>query len=216
MSVILWDLDDTVLDTLEGRMHALAHAHETLLGTRVDPVALWRSHRGGTLEELGRRLLGHDYMTFAKVYRERYISLARDIRPYPGIELVLRSFHEAGLSMGIVTSKLSWVSTEELTTAGILHYFHSVVGSDDTDNHKPDPEPIHTALDRMMADDPSAAVFIGDSPADVWAARNAGVRSIAALWGTLDAELLLDATPDFTAKTPGEVLTILADVGFGQ
>ena len=216
MSVILWDLDDTLLDTLAGRMHALSHAHETLLGTKVDPEALWRSHRGGTLEELGRRLLGNDYMKFATVYRERYFSLVRDVRPYQGVEPVLRTFHEAGFEMGVVTSKLSWGATEELTTAGILQYFHTIVGSDDTDTHKPDPEPIHAALDRMLADDPSAAVFIGDSPADVWAARNAGIRSIAALWGTLDSELLLDATPDFTAKTPGEVLKILAEMGFGQ
>jgi HAD superfamily hydrolase (TIGR01509 family) len=216
VSVILWDLDDTLLDTLAGRMQALCHAHETLLGTKVDPEALWRSHRGGTLEELGRRLLGDDYRKFATVYRERYYGLVRDIRPYQGVEPVLRSFHEAGFQMGVVTSKLSWGATEELTTAGILQYFHTIVGSDDTDTHKPDPEPIHAALDRMLADDPSAAVFIGDSPADVWAARNAGIRSIAALWGTLDSELLLDATPDFTAKTPGEVLTILAEMGFGQ
>lgn len=216
MSVILWDLDDTLLHTLPGRMHALAYTHETLLGTKVDPEALWRSHRGGTLEDLGRRLLGDDYVKFATTYRERYYSLVRDIRPYPGVEPVLRSFHDAGFEMGVVTSKLAWGATEELTTAGILHYFHTIVGSDDTDCHKPDPEPIHTALDRMLADDPTAAVFIGDSPADVWAARNAGIRSIAALWGTLDAELLLDATPDFTATTPGEVLTILAEMGFGQ
>lgn len=216
MSVILWDLDDTLLDTLAGRMHALSHAHETLLGTKVDPEALWRSHRGGTLEDLARRLLGAEYGKFVTVYRDRYFSLGREIRPYPGVEPVLRSFHEAGFDMGIVTSKVAWGATEELTRAGILQYFHTVVGFDDTDAHKPDPEPIHAALDRMLAGDPPAAVFIGDSPADVWAARNAGIRSIAALWGTLDSELLLDATPDFTAKTPGEVLTILAEMGFGQ
>lgn len=216
MSVILWDLDDTLLDTLAGRMNALAYAHETLLGTKVGPEALWRSHRGGTLEELGRRLLGDDYLKFATVYRERYYCLVRDVRPYQGVEPVLRSFHEAGFSMGVVTSKVAWGATEELTAAGLLQYFHTIVGFDDTDSHKPDPEPIHAALDRMLVDEPSAAVFIGDSPADVWAARNAGICSIAALWGTLDSELLLDATPDFTAKTPGEVLTILAEMGFGQ
>lgn len=216
MSVILWDLDDTVLNTLPWRMSALAHAHETLLGTKVDPEALWRAHRGGTLEDLGRRLAGEHYRKFASVYRERYFGSARDIRPYPGVEPVLRSLHAAGFDMGIVTSKVSWGATEELTLAGILRYFHTVVGFDDTDNHKPDPEPIHAALDRMLADEPSAAVFVGDSPADIWAARNAGIRSIAALWGTLDAELLLDAMPDFTASNPGEVLTILTGAGFGR
>jgi HAD superfamily hydrolase (TIGR01509 family) len=216
VSVILWDLDDTLLDTLAGRMNALAYAHERLLGSKVDPEALWRSHRGGTLEDLARRLLGDGYREFVTTYRERYFGLRRDIQPYPGVEPVLRSFHDAGFSMGIVTSKVAWGATEELTAAGLLQYFHTIVGFDDTDGHKPDPEPIHAALDRMVADDPSAAIFIGDSPADVWAARNAGIRSIAALWGTLDSEMLLDATPDFAAKTPGEVLTILAEMGFGQ
>ncbi len=216
MSVILWDLDDTLLDTLAGRMQALAFAHERLLGSKVDPEALWRSHRGGTLEDLGRRLVGDRYREFATAYRERYFSLGSEIQPYPGVEPVLRTFHEAGFPMGVVTSKVTWGATEELASSGILRYFHTIVGFDDTDCHKPDPEPIHAALDRMVADDPPAAVFIGDSPADVWAARNAGIRSIAALWGTLDSELLLDATPDFTARTPGEVLTILAEMGFGQ
>jgi HAD superfamily hydrolase (TIGR01509 family) len=216
MSVILWDLDDTVLNTLRWRMKALAYAHETLLGTKVDPEALWRSHRGGTLEDLGRRLVGDDYREFASVYRERYFGSARDIRPYAGVEPVLRSFRAAGFDMGIVTSKVAWGATEELASAAILQYFHTIVGFDDTDNHKPDPEPIYAALDRMLADDPSAAVYIGDSPADIWAARNAGIRSIAALWGTLDAGLLLDAMPDFTAESPGEVLAILSGEAFGR
>ena len=58
MSALLWDLDDTLLITLPGRMKALAHAHEVCLGSRTDPEALWRSHRGGSLEAMGKRLLG--------------------------------------------------------------------------------------------------------------------------------------------------------------
>jgi phosphoglycolate phosphatase-like HAD superfamily hydrolase len=56
-------------------------------------------------------------------------------------------------------------------------------------------------------------IFVGDSPADIWAARNAGVTSVAALWGTIDSELLLDAMPDHTAATPGELLALAAEVG---
>ena len=216
MSVILWDMDDTLLNTLPGRIRALADAHEALLGTKVDAEALWRSHRGGTLEEMGQRLMAGDPVRFVAAYRERYYGQQRDIRPFEGVEAVLRTFHDGGFQMGIVTSKLAWGATDELTTAGLLQYFHTVVGADDTDSHKPDPEPIFLALDRMVADRPGDAVFIGDSPADIWAARNAGIRSIAALWGTLDTGLVLDATPDFTARSPGEVLTILAEMGFGQ
>jgi phosphoglycolate phosphatase-like HAD superfamily hydrolase len=86
-----------------------------------------------------------------------------------------------------------------------------VVGVDDTDAHKPDPAPVYEALDRLLIEPDQRVLFVGDSPADIWAARNAGVRSVAALWGTLDAELLLDALPDHTAKTPGEVLAVFAE-----
>jgi pyrophosphatase PpaX len=213
MMAILWDMDDTLLDTIAGRMIALAHAHETLLGTTVDPVELWRSHRGGSLEAMGQRLVGDDWARFARVYRERYYSLARDIRPYDGVEGVLRYFHGAEIPMAVVTSKVSYGAIEELTTAGLLGFFQAVVGADDTDNHKPDPEPVYAALDRMMIDADERVLFVGDSPADIWAARNAGVTSVAALWGTIDSEQLLDAMPDYTAKSPGEVLSIAAEIG---
>ncbi len=213
MNAVLWDMDDTLLDTLEGRMIALSHAHETLLGEPTDPIELWRSHKGGSLEAMGQRLMGDDWATFARVYRERYYSLVRDIRPYEGVEAVLRYFHGAAIPMGVVTSKVSYGAVEELTTAGLLGFFHSVVGADDTDLHKPDPEPIYLALDRMMIDHHENVLFVGDSPADIWAARNAGVKSVAALWGALDSELLLEALPDFTARTPGEVLSIAQEMG---
>ena len=211
MTAVLWDLDDTLLNTLPGRMTALAHAYETCLGSKTDPEALWRSHRGGTLEDMGRRLLGEqDYLRFVTTYRERYYSLVRPIEPYAGVVEVLEALQHAGVPMAVVTSKIAWGATEELTSAGLLQYFHSVVGVDDTDLHKPDPAPVYEALDRLLIEPSPSVVFVGDSPADIWAAKNAGVTSVAALWGTLDAELLLDALPDHTATTPDGVLEALA------
>jgi len=212
-AALLWDLDDTLLDTLPGRMRALAHAHESLLGTKTDPHALWASHRGGTLEDMGRRLVGDDYARFAKVYRDYYYALVRDVRAFPGIEDVLEECLAAEIPMAVVTSKVAWGATEELTSAGILRFFQAVVGFDDTELHKPDPEPIYTAMERICIDDADQIVFVGDTPADMWAARNAGCTSIAALWGTIDEVLLLDSMPDHTARTPDDVLAILKRVG---
>jgi AHBA synthesis associated protein len=69
---------------------------------------------------------------------------------------------------------------------------------------------VYEALDRLLIDVSPSVILVGDTPADIWAAKNAGIRSVAALWGTLDAELLLDAMPDYTAKTPGEVVAAFA------
>jgi len=211
MTVILWDLDDTLLDTLSVRMLALAHAHEVCLGTKTEPLALWKSHRGGSLEAMGVRLMGErDAAHFVSAYRDFYYKQDRAIEPFAGVVAVLESFRRAEVPMAVVTSKIAHGAVEELTSCGLLQYFRAVVGADDTDQHKPDPAPVYEALDRMLIDSPEGVIFVGDSPADIWAARNAGVRSVAALWGTLDPELLLDAMPDHTAKTPGEILTLIA------
>jgi pyrophosphatase PpaX len=209
MNAILWDMDDTLLETLPDRMKALSHAYEACLGSRTDPLALWRSHRGGTLEALGQRLLGDDAQRFITTYRDYYYNLPRDIRPYDGVREVLEFFLAAETPMAVVTSKLAWGATEELSRAGILHCFQAVVGFDDTDLHKPDPEPVYAALDRMLIDDAEHVVFVGDSPADIFAARNAGCRSVAALWGTLDEELLRDTTPDHVVSHPSEIRGIV-------
>ncbi|MBI5947871.1 MAG: HAD family hydrolase [Chloroflexi bacterium] len=213
MRAVLWDMDDTLLETLPGRMKSLAHAYETCLGQRTDPRALWVSHRGGTLEEMGVRLLGDDWRRFVAAFRDHYYGNPRDIRPYPGIESTLESIAADGIPMAVVTSKVSWGAVEELAQGGILSYFAAVVGHDDTELHKPDPEPVFAALDRLMVDSPAGTVFVGDSPADVWAARNAGCVAVAALWGTLDEELLRDAAPDHVAALPHEVLAVRLNGG---
>lgn len=208
MTALLWDLDDTLLQTLPGRMKALSHAHEVCLGSKTDPEALWRSHRGGSLEAMGKRLMGDDYMRFVNTYREYYYALDRPIEPFPGVVAVLEAFRGAGIPMAVVTAKIAYGAVEELTKCGLMQYFQALVGADDTDLHKPDPAPVYEALDRLLIEPSESVVFVGDSPADIWAARNAGVTSVAALWGTMDPELLLDATPDHTAKQPGEILAL--------
>ena len=205
MNAVLWDLDDTLLDTLPARMRALAHAYALCVGGTTDPIALWRSHRGGTLEDLGRRLVGNDYRGFTTAYRDCYYASNHDAHPYPGVVGVLEGFLRAGVPMAVVTSKVSWGATEELARAGVLGYFAAVVGFDDTERHKPDPEPLYTALDRLCIDDGGGVLVVGDSPADIWAARNAGCVAVGALWGTLDEDLLREANPDLIAATPVEV-----------
>jgi pyrophosphatase PpaX len=210
MTAILWDLDDTLLNTLPGRMKALAHAYSVCVGGVTDPVELWRSHRGGTIEALGEKLVGEAYPRFVEVYRDFYFNNDRRIAPYDGIVETLCAFAADEVPMAVVTSKVSWGATEELEDTRLLQYFSAVVGFDDTEAHKPDPEPVHEAMQRLMLTNPREVIFVGDSPADVWAARNAGCAAIAATWGTLDAELLRDAGPDHVATHPAEVATFAA------
>ncbi len=216
MNAVLWDLDDTLLNTLPARMRAVRHAHEKTVGGWIDPLELWKSHRGGTLEALGQRLLGTDGGRFVTAYRDYYYNEVHRAPPFEGVEPVLATLQEHGLPMAVVTSKISWGATEELDESGLLRFFSAVVGFDDTEQHKPDPAPIFEAMSRILVDDPAEVLFVGDSPADIFAARNAGCVSVAALWGTLDRELLLDAYPVHLAEEPHEVLAVIERAGARQ
>ncbi|MBH77858.1 MAG: hypothetical protein CL897_06485 [Dehalococcoidia bacterium] len=207
MRAVFWDLDDTILNTLPGRMEALAGTYEDCLNTQVDAHAVWREHSGYSLEALARELLGEDWRRFAERYRERYYAIEFPLEPFPGVVETLDALVAEGLELAVVTSKISWGATGELTRTGLLDRFATVVGHDDCERHKPEPEPLFVAMERLCLDDPSAIAYVGDTPADVRAAKAAGCHSIGAIWGSLDAERVRAESPDLLAEEPAEVLS---------
>lgn len=209
LQAMLWDLDDTVLNTLPARILSLAHAYEMTVGGSVDALELWRSHRGGTLEALGQRLLGADGPRFVAAYREHYYGQQKQVPPFEGIEEVLSTCYEHGIPMAVVTSKISWGAVDELQDAGLLKYFAAVIGADDTEQNKPDPAPVFAALDRLYLMASEEVLFIGDSPADMFAASNAGCTPVAATWGTLDEGLLMDTSPAEVVRAPLDILELV-------
>lgn len=216
MRAVFWDLDDTVLNTLPGRMDALAGTYEDCLGIPpADPEALWREHNGQTLERLARDLLGDDWLRFAERYRERYYAIEFGLEPFPGIVETLDALRGDGLELAVVTSKISWGATGELSKTGLLDRFATVVGHDDCEAHKPEPDPLFVAMERMCLDEPGEIAYVGDTPADVKAARAAGCHAIGAAWGSLDAERVRAESPDLLAEHPSEVLAYVRRTAAG-
>ena len=215
MKAVFWDLDDTVLNTLPARMDALAGTYEDCLGTRPDAERVWREHNGETLEALARSLMGDDWLRFAERYRERYYAIDFDLEPFPGVVEVLDALRADGLELAVVTSKISWGATGELTRTGLLDRFATVVGHDDCDRHKPEPDPLFVAMERMALDEPGQIAYIGDTPSDVKAGRAAGCHAIGATWGSLDAERVRAESPDLLAEQPSEVLAYVRRVAAG-
>ncbi len=209
MKAVLWDLDDTVLDTIEPRMEALAHAHRLLVGADVDARELWRRYRGATIASIGRDLVGDQHPQFVETFRAHYFRREVPVPPFAGVAPVLHDIVASGRMNAIVTSKVSWGATAELLRAGLLEYFAAVVGYDDTDAHKPDPAPVLEALQRLTIDDPAEAMLVGDTPADIEAAKSAGCVAVAALWGSVDRDGVLAMEPDYVATSPFDIAAII-------
>jgi len=129
------------------------------------------------------------------------------VRPYEGVLEAVRSLKERGMRLGVVTSKMQRGTRQGLALCKLDSFFDTIVAADDTTRHKPHPEPVYVALERLGAD-AAATVFIGDSTHDLAAGRAAGVRTGAALWGPFSREELAKHEPDYWLERPEEVLRL--------
>lgn len=146
----------------------------------------------------------HD--TFSERYPERAAELVESyvawnvehldelLQEYPGIAALLDELALTGATIGVVTSKRLASATRTLEAAGLADRLPVVVAMEDTALHKPNPEPLMLALDRLGAR-PEESVYIGDAVVDVQAARAAGMAAIAVTWGAGDRSDLLAAGP---------------------
>jgi pyrophosphatase PpaX len=125
------------------------------------------------------------------------------------MEDVIVQLHEGGRRLGVVTAKRR--ATVELAFARvpIAHLFDTVVGGDETEKHKPDPEPLLLAA-RRLGIDPATAAYVGDSPFDIRAAKAAGMFAVAVTWGRIhDRSRLEREEPDAIADSAEELLELL-------
>ena len=97
-------------------------------------------------------------------------------------EHVLETLRAEGRRLGIVTAKRRATVELAFSFLPLERFFDVVVGSDDTERHKPDPEPLLYALEQLDAE-PQQAAYVGDSPFDIRAAKAAGVHAVAVTWG---------------------------------
>jgi pyrophosphatase PpaX len=207
--VVLFDLDGTVVDSGAIILASMRHATREVLGSEHSDHELMQAVGGPGLEAQMAAFAPDRIEELVRVYRAHNEPLHDELQACAGMEDVLIRLHEEGRRLGIVTAKRR--STVELAFASVPlgHLFETVVGGDETERHKPDPEPLLLAAQRMGAD-PAQTAYVGDSPFDVGAAKAAGMFAIAVTWGRIhDRTRLEPAEPDAIVDTPEELLHLV-------
>lgn len=212
-SAVLFDLDGTLADSVELILHCYRHTMETHLG-RALPDERWLATIGTPLSEQLREFGRSDDEAAAML--ETYVSFQRTVhdgmvRSYPGVADVLDVYRDGGTPVGVVTSKRREMAVRTLECCGLDSYVQVLVGADDVERGKPDPEPVHAALDALGVEPSRSVLFVGDSPFDVAAGKAAGIRTAGALWGPFEREALEEAGADHLLSSLGEMLTLEAD-----
>ncbi len=146
---------------------------------------------------------------FAEAYRADYAEHYNDnTKVYPGIEEMLAGLQQAGVKLGLVTTKHQQQAEFTLAGAGLADYFDYVHGWLEGRRHKPDPEPVLAALSRLDVS-PGSAIMVGDSEFDIEAAKAAGVDTCAVTYGFRPAWFLKSFRPDFLVAHPADIAPIV-------
>ncbi len=189
-AAIIFDLDGTLLDTEPDftlLLNQLLQQHN-LPAVGRDAVRSTVSSGARALVKLGFGLQDDDPL-LATLLDEFLASYARQIAQtraclFEDVDLLIASLHEAGIPWGIMTNKARRFSEPLLQGFESFATCGSLVCPDDVNAGKPDPAGILRVCNELQVA-PAQAVYVGDHPRDIEAARNAGMPGIAVRWGYL-------------------------------
>jgi pyrophosphatase PpaX len=208
--ICLFDLDGTLIDSGPMIVASMKHAARMVLGRDIPEAVLTAAVGGPGLTAQMRALDPERVEELVAAYREHNEPLHDELEAFWEVVEVLPRLRAEGRRLGIVTAKrratvqLAFDRLPELEAN-----FEVVIGAEDTERHKPEPEPILEALVRMDASTEVAA-YVGDSPFDVRAAKAAGVHAVAVAWGGIhDADALVREEPDVLVRHAEELLAVL-------
>jgi pyrophosphatase PpaX len=214
LPAVLFDMDGTLLDSIEliieGAVHAFGGREgprptreewKALIGTPLDAMlAPW------AVDAEDAAFLKARYRQFQVDNHDGFVSL------YDGVEETLRVLHALGHPLGIVSSKLDSGIRRSMDFYRLTPLFDVIVGIDHTARHKPDPEPVRFALAKLGVGT-HEAIFVGDSPHDIEAGRAAGVVTVAVPWGAYTRAEIEPAGPTHWIERMGDLPALLADLG---
>lgn len=210
---ILFDLDGTLLDTLDDLANSVNYA----LRTHHLPE---RSHteirsflgngiRNLMLDAVGRGMSDEAFEPVFQTFRTYYVEHCLDkSKPFAGIIDLLKALQQRGITMAVVSNKLH-PAVVELNKRFFKDYITSAVGESATVRRKPNPDAVLAALSELGCSK-DEAVYVGDSEVDLHTAQNAGMQCMLVLWGFRDEDFLRSLPgASLFAQCPADILSWL-------
>ena len=192
-SVVVFDLDGTLVDTAPDLVASLNHA---VTQAGLAPVSYGDlTHLVGhgaramierTFALRGKPLSEKDLDWQMKEFIDFYHgSMPGDSFPYPGVITAMDRLSAAGYTLAVCTNKLEMLARSLLEGLGLTSRFAAITGGDTFSVRKPDAEHLLSTI-RLAGGSPEKSVMVGDSLNDILVAKNASVRSIGVPFGYSD------------------------------
>jgi phosphoglycolate phosphatase-like HAD superfamily hydrolase len=226
---IIWDFDGTLVDSMPSVVEAYNDGIFHSIGRRVSKEELAKHWHHNELEIFKSiiKLSVSDEQEIKKkseqslrVFIKKIGENSAPVKSFPGMSQFLSHLKKKGYLLAIFTGR------DRLTTHAILRhlkleeFFSVIITAEDLAGHrKPDPYGITKTIEGLNKTFPKAAIhsknvlMLGDTPMDIAAAKNAGIKAVGCLWNHMPfTSLMTAAVPDLLIKEPNELfeyLTIL-------
>ena len=194
---VLFDLDGTLVDSYKALTEAVNHARRTH-GLPELTSAHIRELVGEGVECLLQRAFESKELspTILQAFESRYDDICcAESRVLAEVDVTLQDLSELGVAMAVCTNKPTVFSKKILDFLGLSPYFRAIVGPDIAGARKPDSRHLAFTLASVECS-PAEALFVGDMPIDVRAARNSGIDVAVVATGSSTREQLTAAGPD--------------------
>ena len=209
---VIFDLDGTLLDTLEDLTDAVNYALEAYK-MPLRTIEEVRNFVGNGVRKLMLQAVpdGEKNPSFEEIFslfKEYYGEHCNDkTGPYKGILELMEELRKQGYVMGIVSNKID-SAVKELNSMYFADYIQVAIGEKEGVQRKPAPDTVFAALQELGMEK-ETAIYIGDSEVDLATARNAGIPCISVLWGFREREFLEECGADMFAETPKDISDFL-------
>jgi N-acetyl-D-muramate 6-phosphate phosphatase len=184
--LILFDLDGTLVDSAVDLLNAMnvilqQQGKAALPLSAIRPVVSKgaRAMLAVAFPELEEQARLHYLQPFLDCYQA---AVTEHSTAFVDIENVLAHIENHGARWGIVTNKPYYLAKEVVYSMGWTHRMAVLIGGDTLPKKKPDPDQLFHACELLNVDTKDC-IYVGDDERDIVAAKNAGMKSIAALWG---------------------------------
>ena len=209
----IFDFDGTLADTGEGVFESIQFAlketgHEELTAAQLHTFI------GPPLEASLKRecnIEGDEAQEIVLKYREHYAKIGIfKLRFFDSTLETLKTLHEAGVKIGVGSSKPERFIKEILDNCNLSEYFDCISGASLEENHKNKIGIVNTALERLNVTDKSRALMIGDRCFDVEGAHGCGIKCVCVLEGGYGSrEEFLKAGTDYTVQTLADTIPLI-------
>ena len=212
---VLFDFDGTVMNTNDVIIASWQHTFRTIDGKEREVSEIARTFGEPIVKTMKRLFPQVPVEESLKIYRSYQYDYFDDlVTLFPGMKELLVKLRKTGYKTGLVTSRMRNTTFRGLEKFELTDLFDAVVTCDDTSVHKPDPEPVFIALEKLGTK-PEKTVMLGDTMYDIMCANNAGVTSVLVGWAIAptEEEIKGENGPDFIMKDAADLFRILDEIG---